>query len=229
LGESLSSCYHVAKNVIYQVLSGNPSGNALTVVINTIVVQLMFLMAWRDNVSVEMQPFDKFLEHTRFVNYGDDLVCGVSLAVADDFNNLTIRKWFEYYGITVTSCHKGQQLPIFFPLDGWMFLKRSVTDHPTRPGKWLGAFPLESVFDTIQWMRKCPDEWSYIKDILTCAAYLVYTCGPKDYSDWCREVQNALKEKDCPIHIPFETWKDLDVKIMDEGFDVTRMENELFI
>jgi len=103
---------------LIQMISTNPSGNPLTVVINCIVNSLLQRYAF----LCENGSLDDFNENVQPINYGDDNITGVKDGV--NFNHLIMAKHMEKVGMGYTMADKGAEPKAFTPIDELEFLKR---------------------------------------------------------------------------------------------------------
>jgi hypothetical protein len=124
----------------------NPSGHALTVVINSIVNSLYIRVAWLD-IFGNLKDFN---DHVRIITYGDDNVISVHPKYQERFNQNTVSLALAKYGVIYTDAHKSAVMEPFVAEDDATFLKRSwAVDH----------------FEGVQFYR-CPIEMKTINTML---------------------------------------------------------------
>jgi len=92
--------------LIIYVLSkqSNPSGDALTTIINNIYNMFYVRYVYVKQVSDSLNNFHEFVDVTV---YGDDNVLSVSDAIIDKYNMLTFEKVLGDIGLTYTAADKG--------------------------------------------------------------------------------------------------------------------------
>jgi hypothetical protein len=106
---------------LVQFMNGNPSGQTLTVTINSIVNSLYIRYAYYMlNPNKEVRSFKK---NVRLMTYGDDNI----MTVSDDcpwFNHTTIAECLGNVGITYTMADKEAESVPYITLEEASFLKR---------------------------------------------------------------------------------------------------------
>jgi hypothetical protein len=114
------------------ILNGtNPSGHALTVVINSICNSLYMRYAW---LSI-FGTLDGFDEYVRLMTYGDDNCVSVHEKYQDKFNQVTVTAALAAVGVVYTDAKKtGEAAPPFCEPDDVSFLKRGF--RKTIEGFW---------------------------------------------------------------------------------------------
>jgi len=124
----------------------NPSGNPLTVIINSLInsqyMRIAFLKLRPQTCSLS------FKENIHLYTYGDDNVMGVSPNVAPWFNHVEIAKCFDDYGITYTSDDKTSEIVPFKKISEVSFLKRKWVKHDSHV--WMSCpLDLSSVYKSL--------------------------------------------------------------------------------
>ncbi len=107
----------------FLLLNGtNPSGHALTVVINSIVNSIYLRYAWIE-IFGDLDGFD---DNVRIMTYGDDNIVSVSPQVQDLFNQVTVTNALAKVGLVYTDAAKsGNDAKPFCDEGEISFLKRS--------------------------------------------------------------------------------------------------------
>jgi len=101
----------------------NPSGHALTVIVNCIVNSYYFRLAFLDNKPPDVSVRD-FKKYVRLVTYGDDFVAGVNSSESPWFNFDTVRKSMLSFGVVLTRADKQEGTYKYKRLSEMDFLKR---------------------------------------------------------------------------------------------------------
>lgn len=125
-------------------IGSNPSGNPLTVIINSIVNSLMFRCAWFAMSKM------KFKKGVRLITYGDD--SGGNAGRNTWFNMIYIRDYFAKHNIVITMAEKTAAFKKFVTWDEIDFLKRKATFCPFL-GISLGALNPQSIFKQLHTAR----------------------------------------------------------------------------
>lgn len=175
-----------ASNVLYATHGGNPSGNTMTSIINTIMAMGLFIMAYNDLVPTDLGGL--FENVTPFI-YGDDNIFSVSEEVAPYFNFVSCREWFEAHGITYTSATKQGDVDPFKNLEEASFLKC----------RWRrdGAYykPLlseESIRECTNWITDALDPVDATISNCTEALHFAYFYGQKYFEELRNKIMHAF-------------------------------------
>jgi hypothetical protein len=115
---------------LFQFLNSNPSGNNLTVILNSIVnallVRSFFAEAWMKERNCSPEAFRRWV-HCTF--YGDDALMTVKKGMKG-FNNIAYRDWLGEKGMKITPPQKDQEFSEFLAEEDADFLKRKSVYHP---------------------------------------------------------------------------------------------------
>jgi hypothetical protein len=107
---------------LFEFFGSNPSGQPLTVILNSLVNSLYLRYAYR--VLNPLEEVETFKENVAATTYGDDNVFGVSVN-APWYNHTTIQSALADIGLTYTMADKtGKSVP-YIHIDDVSFLKRS--------------------------------------------------------------------------------------------------------
>lgn len=104
----------------------NPSGHALTVIINSIVNSLYIRYAWLEAFGSLDECNDDSL---RIETYGDDNVVSVEEKYQDKFNLVAVSKFLGEVGVVYTDAQKSMTLKPFDAPEDYSFLKRAWVDN----------------------------------------------------------------------------------------------------
>jgi hypothetical protein len=139
---------------LLQFYGGNPSGHALTVIINGLVNCLYMRYAY-----YELNPesrVDNFKQNVSLITYGDDNLLGVSDR-CNWYNHTTISQLFAEYGLGYTMADKEAESVPYIHIDDASFLKRSFRFDDTT-GFCFAPLELES-------SEKSLMVWTYSKSV----------------------------------------------------------------
>jgi len=216
--EELSFCKHIMFDCVYQTVCGQPSGNPLTVVINSIAVSLLFRMAWLEIMAgTAYSGLDYFKEKVVLFSYGDDLIATVKVDVLDRFNLVSLQEWFAKFGMAFTDAQKSDTISPTVAESEVTFLKRGFIPHPLPAYKACLLAPLDklSIEECCLWMNRGHDRvWmSQIVAEQTCR--MAFTHGPEYYDYVCEKVVACMRCENVDFSLP--TWEDLNQRIFNHG------------
>lgn len=235
MGHEVTFSVHMMFNLCYQVITGAPSGSAITTILNNIVNVIYIAYCWcytlrehRDMIYSELQfdtnfSFQSFFSYVSLICYGDDLIMTIKEEVLEFFNPIVLKKIFEIYDIKFTDAGKsGKQFASLsvFSKDT-SFLKRRIGIHPYRSGVFVAKMDKRALEETCNWIHKCTDVRGM--SIIVCQAMLLnaHGHGPLYYENLRKRVRSywCAKKVDCPI----PSWQETDERIFGaESMVVTR-------
>jgi len=144
---------HINGSYVYHLVSSLPSGHPLTVIINSMYVQLVFRYVWimlhRNNVeSIEM-----FNEHLYVASYGDDNVHNKSRYAESIMTEERLIELFKMIGLKYTNERKDDQVRKFRTLADVAFLKRSFR-FDAAIMKYVAPLTLDTILEFVYWTKK---------------------------------------------------------------------------
>nr|QZA73623.1 polyprotein [Broad bean wilt virus 2] len=147
-----TSRYAMCNRVLYRVENGIPSGFPLTVIVNSILNEILVKYAYwhcfEDNPSVQ----SNFDAHVSMVVYGDDNLISVSDAISSKFDGSFLVSFMEGLGIKVTDGIDKTKIGIEFRrLENCDFLKRSFKMSPD--GTWRSPMSKESLWPQLHFVK----------------------------------------------------------------------------
>jgi hypothetical protein len=137
----------VYKGMLVRLTHSQPSGNPLTVIINSIFNQIVMRIAYYELVEER----GGFRSQVSLQCYGDDNVLNISDEVIDQYNQLTITEVLKNIGLTYTDEGKTGEMVKYRTLSDVRYLKRNF--HLTPAGLYEGQLPMEVVLDMTNWVR----------------------------------------------------------------------------
>jgi len=144
-----------------EFFGSNPSGHALTVIINCIANSL-----YMRYVFLTLNPkgtVEEFKGHVALITYGDDNTMGVSKKIPW-FNHTSISECLAKYGVEYTMADKSSESREYIPIAEVIFLKRSF-------------IPRDDVVDEEVIHRvACPLDWQSIDKMLTTCTESTSVC-----------------------------------------------------
>lgn len=148
--EELIHTNQIAINIVYCTHIGNPSGNALTAQLNTMIGAMYMRYAWLELAPVPMRSLQHYEDNIEEAIYGDDIDIAVALECQTFFNPHDISRVFAAIGITFTSATKDGEAT-FQPIEQTTFLKRGF-----REGRWgvmLPTMDKDTIRELVNWIR----------------------------------------------------------------------------
>nr|QFS19921.1 polyprotein [Varroa destructor virus 2] len=204
---------HIADRWVYQCVNGLPSGNTMTVVLNSMVNSIFIRIAWMAIMSnTEFSGLDNFEKYTSLYSYGDDVIIGLDDCVCDLFNTLTIRDFFARYDLKFTDADK-EGIPVKYrTLDDMTFLKRNwqrVTDRKLISSRVYFLAPLaeDSMFGILHWIKKGHEPIEFAKEMSEESARMAFTHGEEYYNNHCDKIKRIWQKMGHYICLP--NWHDL--------------------
>lgn len=205
LFEEIVHTMQLCENTVYMTHQGNPSGNPLTTVINTIVNVSLMALTWLEifpNSSVA-----EFFSEVHFKGYGDDNELAVSPKYQDKFHQNSIAAALLEHNIVYTSEAKtGAAVPNFRPLDETTFLKRGFRRDANFGRSFvLPTMSLETLNSYFYYVRKSPNLQSQLQENQRSALLFAAFHGKEFYEDYSNKWKKYMKEANLEsLHISFE-------------------------
>jgi len=146
--------YSVCDFRVFQVFGGIPSGIALTVILNSLMNELLVRYCWKRLMSQHGRVMvTSFRVHCEMVVYGDDNLISVGPAVKSVFNGKTLKAEMERLGVTITDgIDKTSPVLEFRRLQACDFLKRGFKLN--KYGLWTGPQERLSLFSQLMYIRE---------------------------------------------------------------------------
>lgn len=203
LFDELTFRTHLCGDSLYLCQQGNPSGNALTILVNTLVHELYLRCAWQHLVPDEYQSLYYYKQYVRSCIVGDDgLVC-VAKFLRDYFNLVTISRWLVQFGVSYMHASKTEKEIPYAPLQEWNFLKCGFRYENFN---WYATLSEDTIYEMLNWVRKSYDDVAAcIENCITALRYMSLH-GRDKFSSFRQEVLNALADRG--FYTPLPTFED---------------------
>jgi hypothetical protein len=182
LFETIFSAFHIAERDVYRVPQGNPSGIAMTSIINSLVNSLMMRIVYLE-LGGNLSTFD---ENVRLKTYGDDNIAAVSDRVPW-FNMVTISKKLAEYGVVYNQPNKTamDESKPYMTTDELTFLKRAFR---VSQGRVLAPLHIDSITEMINWIRKSNDDAEAMRANFLAACREMYHHGAEAFEVFRKHV-----------------------------------------
>jgi uncharacterized protein YggT (Ycf19 family) len=144
---------HHFRNVLYQTTGGVASGDALTIICNTIANEFLLRLAWNSLVPINIRDMHYYRKLTRSAIVGDDNEKTVHPSVAEYYNAATVSAFFQNFGITYADATKDGKLTPLRPYMEGSFLKNNFGKMDTY---YVPLMDEDANLETLNWIRKSP-------------------------------------------------------------------------
>lgn len=182
---------------LLQFCSGQPSGQPLTVemnsIVNSILVRMAFFIIMERDYPEIVNP--NFREYVHLAVYGDDNVMGVDNRIPL-FNHTTIQAVFDSWGIKYTMADKEADSVPYQTIDEVSFLKRSFVRH-VELDSIVAPIEVESLSKKFYWWTKSkntpltfPEQFQANFESQAREAYLH---GEEFYSEFCAKCERIVR------------------------------------
>jgi hypothetical protein len=141
---------HLCENVFYTCTHSQPSGNPLTTILNSFYNSVSMRIAFYRVVGNKFN----FDDHVSMVSYGDDNVVNITDVVSAVFNQETCTQAYASFGMTYTDEAKSGVIVPYRNISEVAYLKRGFRQED---GYVRAPMSLDTVMETPQWYRDCPD------------------------------------------------------------------------
>jgi hypothetical protein len=197
---------------LMQFCSGQPSGQPLTVEMNSIVNSILLRMAFYTIMDREYPEIKNpnFRDYVRAAVYGDDNLMGVDDSIPM-FNHTSIQAVFASWGIKYTMAEKEADSVPFQTIDEVSFLKRSFRFHP-QLNSVVAPIEEESLSKKFYWWTKSkntpltfPEQFSANFESQSREAYLHGEEFYKEFVDKCERIVAASEDGDERFVLPWNT------------------------
>lgn len=223
LWEEIIHTNQLAINLSYFTHLGNPSGNPLTTIVNSISNMFYSYIVWlvksRETLArtQEFGTVQSFEKHVAFVVYGDDMQQSVDVRVQHFYNLATFNEVLNPFGIKVTNPDKseGNSDQLMPNALGTMlkFGYRKV-GRVVLPTMELGV-----VYEMLNWIRECPDHVEALKQNCEASLRFCFFHGSKEFAKLRKALVVVLNQKDLYFELP--TFSQFVGEYESRGFPVT--------
>jgi len=192
----------IANNLVYVKHRGNPSGNPLTVIINSLVGAYYLRLVWRMSCEqrgrLDLRALKNYDKYVRDSIYGDDNIVAVHPEVHDIFNAQVVHDILGTHHIEYTDADKSSAIVPIRPLDDLTFLKRGFKQHHKRRLIQLAPISTVTIQELTNWIRECDDEREACLENVDTAIRFAYHHGEEYFNDFVVRVNNALVDRGLP-------------------------------
>lgn len=192
-----------AYDYIYMTHCGNPSGNPLTVNINTIYHAMLTRYIYLLTAPVEMRCLGTFEENVGDRVYGDDGVNAIKDTILEFYNPVVIAQEVEKLNMTCTSASK-DGLPTMENIDDLTFLKRGF--RLDSMGFVKPIIAMDTITELTNWTRECADitvEQASIENLNDSLGFM-YAYGKDEFTKHMDKIKEHLPKR---LWLHLRGWK----------------------
>jgi hypothetical protein len=211
---------HSFFGAVYEWIGCNPSGNYITAPLNSCASQIQGY-----SVCVDIAEKDMIVRGTLPLNpqlasqallavaalvvitvYGDDITAS---STDPRFTFQAFKKTFAKWGITFTDELKGDtDEDIARTIDEVSFLKRGfINTHPTDTGRRIAALSLDTILNTIQWMKRTDTHYVDFKEKVEQMLIELAAHGKPIYYKYQTEIVQAWNSTIVGIPLEAMDWR----------------------
>jgi len=180
---------HAFGNAVYEWIGCNPSGNVLTVILNSIMTLIMTHSAALEICDVKPQLR---ITDVEVDTYGDDVLISSD---REEFSFLNFKRVFHKWDIKFTDENKGDDfVEIWTTIHEVTFLKRRFLRLPQYSStRFVAALSMDTILNCVQWMNKTDHTHEdYLNRVHTMLVELA-AHGSDVYYHWQRKIQKAAE------------------------------------
>jgi hypothetical protein len=217
--DEIATTYCINEDCAYIKCFGNPSGNPMTTIINTLAVHYYIIIAWIKLGGRDFVDFFTFKDNVVVIHYGDDIIMSVSDEVADWFHPQSIADVLVEYGITMTSGRKGE--PLGFCDEGEVtFLKNSFGLHPGFPGRVVAVSAGDTLSNMLNWwpLKNGKYDLQAVQSKMVEVMRRIFFCGPQKYNFYYQKFLPIMKKLNMTLPPYYEFSVAYSVKDEPRGF-----------
>lgn len=206
LFEEIVNTRVVVRDALYQQTHSQPSGNPLTVIVNSLFNMIVMRMAYLIcKKEAGMSMMCDFTNNVALATYGDDNVLNIHDRAIDWYNQTTITKALKQIGLTYTDEAKTGVITPYRSLSEVSFLKRSFVESN---GIYRGPLDLAVIREMCNWIR-CKDvkESTRANCIAASAEFALH--GRDVYEEHVHRLHHILRNMKCVTRFStFDEWED---------------------
>lgn len=193
LFEEIIHTVQLCENTVYMTHQGNPSGNPLTTVLNTIVNVSLMALTWLE--IMPQSSVSEFFTEVHFKGYGDDNEMAVSPKFQEKFHQNSIADALLAHNIVYTSESKSSDaVENFRPLDETSFLKRGFRrDADFGRTFVLPTMSLDTLNSYFYYVRKSPNLEAQLQENQRSALIFAAFHGKEFYNKYLGRWKKYMK------------------------------------
>ena len=179
---------HIVDGVIYEWLSGLPSGHPFTIIINTVYNHIVSRYVWFRSVGSHLS----YNDNVYVIAQGDDITAAVSDDFKDKFSDVIFAKHSLELGLTYTNETKSGELIPHRSLSEIEFLKRSFV-FDERENLFIAPLKLKSILKMVDWTKRKNSDRIVADNVITATKELALHDKPT-FEFYAKEIRTKFKE-----------------------------------
>lgn len=189
--EEIIHTTQLAFDCIYNTHIGNPSGNPLTVIINTIVGAMYLRYAYLIVAPPSHRSLSIFDQHITDIIYGDDMAAAVTREALQFFNPTTFATVMQTVNMKYTSARKDGPAEIE-PVLKFTFLKNGFVNDGY--GNFLPTMSITTITELLNWVRdsKWHTPQEALVDNCNCALGFMFSYGRDNFDRFYERLCSVL-------------------------------------
>lgn len=198
--EMLSSADVIIGDQIIRQTHSQPSGNPLTVIINSIFNGIVMRYAYL--VLKQKQGKSLKCDYRQYVAdicYGDDDIKSISSEILPWFNQITITETLAAIGLTYTDEMKNGAILTHKSLAETTFLKRHFTKNAD--GLFRAPMDVENILEIANWIKGSAFKQSTLANCEECLPELALH-DKSIYDKWSKRIEAECKKQGLVLHRP---------------------------
>nr|QKE55052.1 MAG: hypothetical protein [Picornaviridae sp.] len=204
LMETLACRYHLTNKSVFYHIHGNPSGNPLTVILNSLGNMLLMRIAWY-RLADHFNPLFKyrFRDFVQLSVYGDDNIATVPECITW-YNCVSISREMERMGMIYTPPKTNYQdeLVPYLQAKDVTYLKRYFRQELSHI---FAPLQQDVIYEIVNWIRASQDDANATLINVSMAKQEMFHYGKERYDIFCRVVDKACTDKGLvPAQHPYE-------------------------
>jgi hypothetical protein len=214
LFDELCNCDIVVRDRVVRLSHSQPSGNPLTVIINSIFNQIVMRIAFYHLAQVNQMTHVGFTSAVSLQCYGDDNVLNVA-DWAEWYNQQSVSEALALIGLDYTDEAKTGELCTFKTLQDVRYLKRAFVTRPVTG--WVeGPLPLENVINMTNWVRG-KDTYNATLENIRAATLELALFPPQIFNYYSQKIREAANTSG--VHyVPLSQAEALMATILEERY-----------
>jgi hypothetical protein len=173
---------------------GNPSGNPLTVILNSIANEIYMQTNYAMLHPMGIVGLVDYYKHVVNLTYGDDGVVSVSNEAAQFFNQITVAKTMTRIGQRYTDEDKNEPTVPFRALEDLSFLKRGFR-YERMLGQWVAPLAMKTIKEMPYWTKEGVGATEITKTNVAEALTELSLHGENVFEDVSPQIILACKQK----------------------------------
>lgn len=178
------------------------SGNPLTVIVNSIYVQLLIRMGWISAHGNNVCSLDIFDENCVAISYGDDHIMGISDSSIAYFNYHSMITEMNRMGLVYTDEEKSANPPTCKLIGECSFLKRGFIMN-SLTGRYEAPLAWSTIRDMPCWYRKGPNVHERVMTNCINSLREASLHDRAKFEKHLAQIQAAI----LPLRLPSESWE----------------------